>query len=194
MQAAAEAESTSWIGTNYFQKLAPGAFVVPNLPKYSDAAGKARGAEASLALADPSYILAIDLYSSSAFLSKTLNSLPGSDYGGVWVLADMVTADQLTLTPTALGNSAGEFVAPTPETMTAAVTAMEPDASGILQLDPDRHRAVGSDPALPADLRRVRDGAGRAPGRRHLHGPTRVAGAADLVARLPGQPRRARPS
>ena len=66
VQAAAEAESTSWIGTNYFQKLAPGVFVVPNLPKYSEAAGKARGAEASLALADPSYILAIDLYSSSA--------------------------------------------------------------------------------------------------------------------------------
>lgn len=136
VQAAAEAESTSWIGTNYFERLAPGSFVVPNLPKYGEAAGKARAAEASLALADPSYILAIDLFSSSAFLSKTLSSLPGSDYGGVWVLADMVTADELTLTPTALGNSAGEFVAPTPETMTAAVAAMQPAANGILQLDP----------------------------------------------------------
>jgi len=136
VQAAAEAESTSWIGTNFFHQVAPSSFVVPDLPKFSEAAGKSRGADASLALADPSYILAIDLYSSAAFLSKTLNSLSGSNYGGVWVLADMATANQLTLTPTALGNSAGQFVAPTPETMTAAVADMQPDASGILQLDP----------------------------------------------------------
>ena len=113
-----------------FRQLAPDSFVVPNLPKFSEAAGKSRGPAASLALADPSYILAIDLYSSAAFLSKTLNSLSGSNYGGVWVMADMATADQLTLTPTALGNSAGAFVAPTPETMTAAVADMQPDASG----------------------------------------------------------------
>ncbi len=109
MQAAAEAETTSWIGTNFFEQLAPDAFKVPDLPgKYGEAAGRRRGADASLALADPSYILAIDLYSSSDLLSRSLVSLPSSPdgTGGVWVVADMVTADQLTLTPTALGNSA----------------------------------------------------------------------------------------
>ncbi|MGZ4705414.1 MAG: hypothetical protein ACXWCM_11160, partial [Acidimicrobiales bacterium] len=149
VQAAAEAESTSWIGTNFFQKLAPGAFVVPNLPKYGDAAGRPRGADASLAVADPSYILALDLYSSSAFLGKTLAGLPGSDYGGVWVLSDLSTADELTMTPVALGNGAGSFVAPTPETMTAAVAAMQPDAGGILRLDPTVTAPAGQTQPYP---------------------------------------------
>ncbi len=196
VQAAAEAESTSWIGTNYLHQLAPSAFVVPDLPKYSDAAGKSRGADASLALADPSYILALDLYSSSAFLSKTLNAMPGSDYGGVWVLADMVTADQLTLTP----SRAGQQRRGVRRADTGDHDRRRRRHAARRQRDPpprsDRHRTGGPDPALPADLRRVRDGPGRAPGRCHVHRPTRLAGPAHVVARLPrgaGRPGRAEP-
>jgi len=124
---------------------------VPDLPKYGEAAGRARGADASLALADPSYILAVDLYSNSSFLSKTLAGLPnsGGGLGGVWVLSDMAIADELTMTPVALGNANGAFVAPTPETMTSAVSRMEPDASGVLQLDPTVTAPAGQPQPYP---------------------------------------------
>ena len=131
VQGAAEAESTSWIGTNFLHRLAPSDFAVPDLPKYGEAAGRPAGARRLPGAGRPV------LHPRRATCIRTRRSCPrpcwpalGGGLGGVWVLSDMAIADELTMTPVALGNADGAFVAPTPETMTAAGRGMEPDASG----------------------------------------------------------------
>jgi len=49
----------------------------------------------------------------------------------------------------AFRNANGAFVAPTPETMTSAVSRMEPDASGVLQLDPTVTAPAGQPQPYP---------------------------------------------
>ena len=54
----------------------------------------------------------------------------------MWAITDLVTARALGLTPVAIENAKGDFVAPTPESMTAAVATMKTNADGLLLPDP----------------------------------------------------------
>ncbi|HEY5153557.1 MAG TPA: hypothetical protein VIJ47_02415, partial [Acidimicrobiales bacterium] len=132
----AESESSSWIGTNFLSQLAPTAFVAPNIPAFGTDAGKPRGADAALALAKPSYSLALGLYSGRPSLRKVLRSFGGYEYGGLWALTDLETATVLGMVPSAIQNTSGQFVAPTAETLTAAVPSLVPQADGTLLPNP----------------------------------------------------------
>ena len=138
VQGPAEAEASSWFGTNTLHTLRPDAFKVPNIPLFGLDAGKQRGADASLAGADPSYAQALALYSGRPVLRKTLITdlnVPGN-YGGLWLLTDAATAAATGVVPVAVENAAGAFVAPSAETMTAAVPTMTTTADGMLMPDP----------------------------------------------------------
>ena len=143
--APAKPESTSYFVTHYLQQLAPDAWVSRTQPPV------ARGASASLALADPSFP-DIDLYSGRAILAKPVNtvSFPSND-GPLWVMTDLATARALGLTPVAIENADGVSVMPTEDSLRAAVATMVPDEQGILQPAPltpgDASAAAG--PAYP---------------------------------------------
>jgi len=128
----AESESSSWIGTNYLKQLTPDAWRVPNLPLFGTDANKSRGADATLAQASPSFALALGLYSGRPSLRKALRSIGGFDFGGLWALTDLETATAVGLTPVSIANAAGEFVAPTAESVTAGVATMTAQADGTL--------------------------------------------------------------
>lgn len=140
--ATAEAEATSWFATRHLDTLRPDAWRVPaNAGVFGSDAGLPRGADAALAIAAPSYAGALNLFSSRPVLERNLNV---NGFGGIWVLTDLATARGLGLTPVSIENASGAFVAPTAETMAAAVTTMKPAADG--QLVP-RPTATGASPA-----------------------------------------------
>ncbi len=133
--APSDAEGSSWIMTRHLAANAPGEWKVPNLPLYGADAGRTRGADASLAVADPSYNQALALFTGRPSLRRSLETL-GPDQGGVWVLTDLTTADALGMTAVSIGSPSGAFVAPTPETMAAAVPTMQTTADGLLIPNP----------------------------------------------------------
>lgn len=126
-------DSTSWTLTNHLLTLRPDQWHVPNQGVFGADAGKPRGADAALAIANPSYQNALTLLTGRPALQRNLFGLGATDFGGIWVLTDLATARALGLTPVQLENAAGEFVAPTPDTMAAAVPTMhESDAGSLL--------------------------------------------------------------
>jgi hypothetical protein len=108
-------EASSWYMTRAFKLLAPDAWKVPDLPSYQDARGKPRGIDAGLALAEPSYT-----------------------QGGVWILTDRSVANDLHLSPVKLSQTGGNFIAPTPANLIAALPSMKADGQGILISDPTK--------------------------------------------------------
>jgi hypothetical protein len=137
LTAPSEAEGTSWLTTRYLATLDPSDWVVPTLPLYGDDAGKARGIDAQLALANPSYNNAITLFSGKPILEKSVDSLDSTG-GGFWALTDLTTADALGLEPTQVQNADLQFVAPTPDSMRAAVAGMQAGPDGTLVADPNQ--------------------------------------------------------
>ena len=146
----AESESSSWFGTNYFQKLTPSNWVVPNIPQFGTDAGKARGSDAALALASPSYNLALGLYTGRPSLRKVLRGIGGSDYGGLWALTDLETANALGMVPVNLQNASGQFVTPDADSLAAAVPTMIPQADGTLVPNPSAAAPVGQPQPYPS--------------------------------------------
>ena len=142
--APAKPEATSWFLTNHLQQLSPDDWVSRTQPP------AARGASASLALADPAFS-DVDLYSGRAILSKPVNALsyPNND-GPLWVMTDLATAKALGMTPVSIENAAGDFVAPTSESLTAAVSTMKADDHGLLIPDPNAVGAAGEVSATAA--------------------------------------------
>jgi len=137
LAAPSEAEGTSWLATRYAATLDPTDWVVPDLPLYGDDAGKPRGIDASLAVANPSYNNAITLFSGRPTLEKYVDSLDASG-GGFWALTDLTTADALDLVPTEVQNADLQFVAPTTESMQAAVSGMQTVQDGMKVPDPNQ--------------------------------------------------------
>lgn len=141
--APAESESSTWFLTNYFAKLAPGDWIVPNDTT-------PRGATSAPALADPPFASGtIDLFSQRPALNKLISQNNASlTDGPIWVLTDLETARALHLTPVAIENADGAYVKPTAESMAAAVNGMKPAENGMLLPDPDATSAtVASAPA-----------------------------------------------
>jgi hypothetical protein len=128
--APSEAESSSWFMTNYLASLDPSDWVTPD-------SGQARGASPSMATASPAFS-ALDLFSGRPILEKVIavSQNAVSSPGPIWVMTDLATAKALGLTPVSIENAAGDFVAPTTDSMLAAVSTMKPDANRILLPDP----------------------------------------------------------
>ena len=124
--APSESLASSWFLTKYLATLAPTDFVQPTVVP-----AKPHGATASLALANPPFDQ-INLYTGRPALAKvTVPAEFTATDGPIWTMTDLASARALDLTPVALP-SGGTFVAPTPESMNAAVAAMHPDADGLL--------------------------------------------------------------
>ncbi len=116
------------------------AWAYPDLPsKYDDHAGERLGpfadyngvfnslAMVNLATGKPQ--LVGDIY-------KKLAEKPQAVSLVHFYLTDLATARQLGITPVALQDASGAYVLPTPETLAAAVPAMEAAEDGTLALDP----------------------------------------------------------
>ncbi len=130
--APSEAESTSWFFTNHLDQLRPDGWKVPDVGAFGPEAGLSRGADASFALASPSFQGVLDLYSGRTILDKTLKLMGRDSYGGIYSIVDRATALALNMAPIKIENADGDFVAPTAETMNAAVPLMERTADGRL--------------------------------------------------------------
>ena len=146
----ADAEATSYFGSQLFSTQQREAFRVPDQPTFGSDAGKYRGADSNFALADPSYAGALNLLTGRSSLSKTMTGISPSSSGGVWFLTDQATAQSLGLTTVELENANGVFVGPTPESMAAAVPTMKTDAQGYLLPDPNAN--VGPSEVQPYPL------------------------------------------
>lgn len=137
--AASEAEAPSWFWGNHLKTLRPSAWRVPDNGSFGDERGKPRGADASFALADPSYKVSLSLFSGRLAFKKTLDQQWITDnYGGIWAVTDLATATALGLTVVQLENGTGQFVAPTPDNMRAAVAGMTKAADGHLMPQPSQ--------------------------------------------------------
>lgn len=141
-----EAEATSWFLTKHLSELRPAAFRVPDAPgRFGADAGRPRGADANLARADPSYAGAVSLVLGRPAARKIMNvAASPSSSGGVWFFTDLATANALGLTVVQIENANGDFVAPTPETMAAAVPTMTVDEHGVRIPDPRAQAAPGA--------------------------------------------------
>ena len=149
----ASTESTSWLASRYFAAMGPTDWVVPPVQN-NPRAGEGRPTGPSFATADPDFLG--DAYTTNSLrgtirkvLAATFNNT--SITGGVWVLTDRATARALDLPIASLTNAIGAYVAPTRESMVAAVPPMVPDEDGMLV--PDQN-AVPSTPgaAVPYPL------------------------------------------
>ena len=149
---AAEPESTSWFFTNHLKTLVPNDWKVPLDASLGAESGQPRGADASFALARPSYATQLTTFTGRPVLEKTIEPIADAPLavGGIWVLTDLATARALGMTPVSLANANGEFVAPTPASMNAAVATMRKDADGLLQPDPSAVAAGGAPAAAAA--------------------------------------------
>ncbi len=135
-------DATTWFQTHHLDTLRPSEWKVPDLPGvFNTEAGRQRASDNDYANADPSYQNALSLYTGRPSLQRGVYGLP--DFGGVWVFTDLVTARSLSMTPVQIENAAGEFVAPTPENMAAAIPTMRQGADGVLLPNPSAVAAAG---------------------------------------------------
>ena len=142
--APAEAESTSWFATNHLLRTVPGAWKVPDQAAFGDDAGRARGADAALGVADPSYALSLSTLSGRPPLAKAVAQVLQSQdtVGGAWVLTDLETATALGMTVVKIANVDGDFVPVTPASVKAGVESMEETDNGLLLPDPEATEPV----------------------------------------------------
>jgi hypothetical protein len=138
--APAGSEGVTWFATSAFDALAPEVWKTPSLAISGNPPDVPRGVHDSLALADPPFVAALfELYSAQALLKKLVaeNTFKPFNYGPIWVLTDLATAELLDIPTVAIENSRGEFVQPTPESLHAAVTTMvqQPDGTFLPEID-----------------------------------------------------------
>ena len=91
-----------------------------------------------MAAANPDYQNELSLLLGRPAVSKVLDAADntvGTD-GPVWVVTDLASARALGMSPVAVENAAGQFVDPTSDSMTAAVSTMKADRDGMLVADP----------------------------------------------------------
>jgi sortase A len=142
-----EAESSSWFMTNYLTHRASADWIAPrdnNAP---------RGASASLGTAVPRFP-DDGTYTGRVVLQKLNESAMSSTLtdGPIWAMTDLATAKALQMTPVSIDDGNGNFVAPTPESMAAAVATMKPDDNGLLQPDPQAGVSASATGAAPYPL------------------------------------------
>jgi len=134
-------ESVSWMMTSYLTARSPADWIAPGSPSVP------RGLFNSFVEAVPPFPH-LNTYTGRPSLEKATNaSFLTFNSGPLWVLTDLATAKALSLTPVAIENANGAFVAPTEQSMRAAVSTLRPDANGALIPDPN---AVGATPEADA--------------------------------------------
>jgi hypothetical protein len=136
--APAGAEAVSWLATTAFDTQAADQWRTPPLDIEGNPPDVPRGVHASFALADPPFVSALfELYSAQSILKKAIaeNEFKPYNYGPIWILTDLATASQLGIPTVAVQNAAGNYVAPTADSLRAAVPAMEEQADGTFLPD-----------------------------------------------------------
>lgn len=128
----ANPESTSWFMTKFLKDQRPALWKVPDNNSFGEERGLPRPASAALGLASPSYQNALDLFSGRILLDKAIRQRGGDEFGGIWAITDLATATLLGMTPVQIENANGVFVAPTPESMAAAIPTMTKTDDGRL--------------------------------------------------------------
>jgi len=112
-----------------------------------------RGASVAMALADPPFG-DLETFTGRPVLQKFTEQATASlsTDGGIWAMTDLATARALGMTPVSIETAPGSgvFVAPTAESMAAAVPSMQADAHGILLPDPSPPSAAIAAAAVPA--------------------------------------------
>jgi hypothetical protein len=152
VSASGDAEASSWYLTRYLHDLAPNDWKVPDSAVFGANSGRARGIDAALALADPSYQGALQFLSGRPAMQKVVFGAGSSSSGGVWLFTDRQTSAALNITNVKLQNKRGDFVAPTSESLLAAIPAMVPNAQGLLISDPSAVGPVGGVQPYPMTM------------------------------------------
>jgi PBP superfamily domain len=146
----APADASSWFLSSFLKANRPELWKVPDTNKFGPERGLTRDATVALGVANPSFNGAVDMFTGNSTLVKTLRSQNTNAYGGIWMLTDLATAKRLGLTVASIQNDNGEFVAPTAESMAAAVPTMRSTDDG--RLVPDPSATVDKDAVQPYPL------------------------------------------
>jgi len=146
----APADALTWFLTSSIKTLKPGIWKVPDTNQFGPERGLTRGPVVAFGVANPSFNGAVDMFTGNSVLVKTLRTQNLNAYGGIWVLTDLATAKRLGLSVASIENANGEFVAPTEESMQAAIATMRSTDDGRLMPDPTA--AVDKDAVQPYPL------------------------------------------
>ncbi len=141
-------DATTWYTTRWLKTLAAAAWKVPvNATYFGTNGGRPRGIHNSFATAEPTFNNALDLQSGRPQFRRGV--IGGSQ---AWAVTDLGTANALAFSPVQIQNARGDLVAPTPETLTAAVATMKLDDKGILVGDPTATAAPGAVQPYPLTM------------------------------------------
>jgi hypothetical protein len=135
----AGADSGNYFASSFFAAQAPEAWVTRPGPD-----GVPRPVSADFSTAQPDFTAALLGVTSRSLLAAGAHNdvqQNPADPGPGWALTDYATAVALGMTPVAIENGSGEFVAPTPETMAAALDGMIHEPDGRLTPDPNASAA-----------------------------------------------------
>lgn len=146
----APADASSWFLTSFLAENRPEIWKVPDTNKYGPERGLERGPSISFGVASPSFNGSVDMFTGNSTFVKTLRSQNLDAYGGIWLLTDLATANRLGLAVASIENDNGVFVAPTEESMNAAVATMTRTDDGRLMPDPTA--TVDADAVQPYPL------------------------------------------
>jgi hypothetical protein len=121
--------------TSYLDARAPDVWKASPIP----GDGPDRGVYAKLANVTPGFTNVIETVSSMAGFEKAFFSVEEANnvFGPAYYLTDYATAQRLGLDLVSIQNAAGEFVAPTPESITKGLTTMVAQPDGTLAPDPN---------------------------------------------------------
>lgn len=162
VQAPASSDSVSYVTTRWFDTRADAVWLSSPI---LDPPSAPRGVIDELSAARPPVAgFSMNMYSSRATLKKVVadDANRALEYNLTWVLTDLGTAEQLGLPVAQVQNTRGEFVAPTTESLTAAVAGMErrsdgtviagtgPDDAGAYPLTFVEHAIVAAEPDCTA--------------------------------------------
>ena len=132
----ASADASSWFLSSYLDTNRPDLWKVPDTNTFGPERALDRGPLMAFGLAKPSFNNAVEMFSGTSLLVRTLRTQSSDAYGGIWVITDLVTATRLGMSVARIENANGEFVAPTAESMNAAVATMTSTSDGRLMPDP----------------------------------------------------------
>ena len=133
--ALASANAMTLYMTRYLDQVAGDAWTAG--PEFQHAA---RGVTANLGVpdspAEPTFVNGLSIVSDASLIDRAvttrLQDISPNNLGPQWVWTDLATATRLGMTPVSLQNAAGEWVAPTPASLAAAVPGMQRQANGML--------------------------------------------------------------
>ena len=146
----APADASSWFLTSFLKENRPELWKVPNTPKYGPEAGLVREPVISFGVANPSFNGSVDMFTGNSAFVRVLRTQNSDAYGGIWLLTDVATANRLGLAVVSIENDNGVFVAPSAESMNAAVATMRSTDDGRLM--PDPAASVDKDAVQPYPL------------------------------------------